>query len=83
MVDWWLQIRRSVSKDWRKGVDSMVLLVSWRLWKMRNDCVFNAATPTITELIRLLLEDANLWMQAGASHLAALGWPTATTARST
>ncbi|KAF8726846.1 hypothetical protein HU200_019326 [Digitaria exilis] len=51
------------------------MLVSWRLWKRRNACVFRDATPDIAEVMEELLEEASLWAQAGATSLGAVGWP--------
>lgn len=73
-VDWWLQARRRKAKSVRKGIDSTVMLVSWRLWKQRNEQVFNNHTPTVPTVVDSLIEDA-VRTQAGAAHLAALGWP--------
>ncbi|KAF8718682.1 hypothetical protein HU200_024982 [Digitaria exilis] len=73
MTEWWVAIRKRT----RKGVDSMVMLVSWCLWKLRNDIVFNARTATIGDAIQLIMEDVKDWVQAGPSNLATLGWPRA------
>ncbi|KAF8651688.1 hypothetical protein HU200_063201 [Digitaria exilis] len=51
------------------------MLVSWRLWKKRNECVFRDTTPDIATVVNELLEDASMWVQAGASGLGAIGWP--------
>ncbi|KAF8693517.1 hypothetical protein HU200_038915 [Digitaria exilis] len=75
MLDWWLAVRQRRSKITRKGLDSLEMLVSWRLWKIGNDIVFNSTRATTAEAIELLMEDANNWVQAGASNLATLGWP--------
>jgi hypothetical protein len=41
----------------------------WSLWEMRNDCVFNNATPNRHELARSILDEAKLWLLAGAKEL--------------
>lgn len=63
----------------RKGIDSTVMLVTRRLWKLRNDHIFNSVMATLTETLRMLVKDADQWVQAGATNLAALGWPVAST----
>jgi hypothetical protein len=35
-VDWWLQARRGLTTQRRKGLDSSIIMVSWLLWKARN-----------------------------------------------
>lgn len=44
----------------------------WSLWEMRNDCVFNNATPNCHELVRSILDEAKLWLLAGAKELGRL-----------
>lgn len=41
LIVWWLDLRRCVTSDFRKGVDSLILLTWWRLWLARNDIIFN------------------------------------------
>jgi hypothetical protein len=33
---WWLRARKAVAKPSRKGFDTLVWLVAWSLWKVRN-----------------------------------------------
>lgn len=72
LVDWWLQIRKGNERGTTKGIDSTVLLVSWRIWKVRNDVVFNRRPPVIDSAMSQIFEDAASWIQAGARHLAEL-----------
>jgi hypothetical protein len=39
--DWWRKAEQKVPNSQRKGFNSLVILVSWRLWKQRNACVFD------------------------------------------
>lgn len=41
---WWLRRRKLVAKKMREGFDSLVFLVSWRLWKERNAWTFTGAS---------------------------------------
>lgn len=75
LIQWWLQARRGNSKTVQKGIDSTVLLVSWRLWKARNESVFRGQSPTVTGVMNDLMEEASNWVQAGARLLGDLGWP--------
>jgi hypothetical protein len=40
-LDWWLHRRASLPKALRRSFDSLVLLVSWCLWKERNCRTFD------------------------------------------
>lgn len=74
-IDWWLSMRRGRDKSTRKGLDSTVMLVSWKLWKKRNDIVFRATSPSVNDFMSGLIEEASSWVQAGAHNLSAIGWP--------
>uniref|UniRef100_A0A0A8XWC3 Uncharacterized protein n=1 Tax=Arundo donax TaxID=35708 RepID=A0A0A8XWC3_ARUDO len=41
--EWWRQAQRQVPKPLRKGFNSLVILVAWTLWKLRNRCVRRSA----------------------------------------
>jgi hypothetical protein len=41
----------------------------WRLWKGRNNAIFKNTTPNMHNLVLSILEEANLWMVAGARAL--------------
>jgi hypothetical protein len=57
MPDWWLHSRERLPKDCRRGFDSFVLLVSWLLWRERNDRVFNSAMKQATQLSAWIMEE--------------------------
>ncbi|WVZ86585.1 hypothetical protein U9M48_033340 [Paspalum notatum var. saurae] len=42
---WWKRTATSLEKSLRKGFNSLVILVSWELWKHRNACVFDGVRP--------------------------------------
>ena len=67
--DWWDRSALMVSGDTRKGLNSLIILGAWTIWKVRNDCVFNGATPTITTALTRAREEAHLWSLAGAKGL--------------
>ena len=56
---WWDRSALMVSGDTRKGLNSLVILGAWTIWKVRNDCVFNGATPSITTALAHAREEAN------------------------
>ena len=61
----WMDARRQVPRELHKGFDSVVLLVSWRLWKERNSRVFDNAACTTTQAARRVLDEGDEWIAAG------------------
>jgi hypothetical protein len=65
LVDWWLTSRKRIHKDARKSFDTFMLLVSWSIWKERNNRVFNGVSSQPQRLAKLVLEEGPLWVVAG------------------
>jgi hypothetical protein len=72
--EWWRTATQMVPKQHRSGFHSLVILVAWWLWKHRNVCVFEKASPSVQKVIQDIKEDARLWCLAGAKGLSRL-WP--------
>ena len=70
--DWWEKAEASVVGDLRKGLNSLVILGAWCLWRHRNNCVFNGSSPSVAAAISLASEEAHLWSLAGARGLTLL-----------
>jgi hypothetical protein len=51
LQDWWRVVENRVPKQQRKGFNSLVLLVAWWIWKHRNACIFQGASPHAPTLI--------------------------------
>ena len=66
---WWDKAVLTVSGDARKGLNSLIILGAWTIWKHRNDCVFNGATPILSTALNHAREEALLWSIAGAKGL--------------
>uniref|UniRef100_A0A453BY99 CN hydrolase domain-containing protein n=1 Tax=Aegilops tauschii subsp. strangulata TaxID=200361 RepID=A0A453BY99_AEGTS len=66
---WWRTARQATPKPMHKGLTTATLLIPWMTWKHRNDCVFNAATPSTSVLVARIKEEAALWATAGARGL--------------
>jgi hypothetical protein len=56
----------------KKGLNSIVILGTWSIWKHRNNCVFNGAVPNINTALSLARDDAHWWCLAGAKGLSLL-----------
>ncbi|KAJ1255762.1 hypothetical protein BS78_K161500 [Paspalum vaginatum] len=65
IVDWWSRLRRSVAKAHRKGIDAVVLLTAWMLWKERNERTFRRASLSTLELVAKIKTEAECWALAG------------------
>uniref|UniRef100_A0A8I6WU71 Reverse transcriptase domain-containing protein n=1 Tax=Hordeum vulgare subsp. vulgare TaxID=112509 RepID=A0A8I6WU71_HORVV len=70
--DWWCSARHDTPRPMHKGLASVALLVPWMIWKHRNGCVFERATPSVTSLAATIKEEAGLWARAGALGLRAI-----------
>ncbi|GJN12220.1 hypothetical protein PR202_ga30478 [Eleusine coracana subsp. coracana] len=61
-----------VPGDTRKGLNSIIILGAWTIWRHRNDCVFNGKVPSVAAALIMAGNERNLWGLAGAPVLAAL-----------
>nr|XP_040244144.1 uncharacterized protein LOC120963549 [Aegilops tauschii subsp. strangulata] len=71
-VDWWIDACSTLPAALRKGLNSIIALTAWALWKHQNGCVFDQLHPSIASLLRSIQEDARLWASAGANGLATM-----------
>jgi hypothetical protein len=46
-LGWWKKVAAAVPKEARKGLNSLIILVAWEIWKHRNSCVFDNKRPSI------------------------------------
>jgi hypothetical protein len=64
---------RRVKEELKKGVNTLVLLDTWIIWKHRNACVFEGASPSVNTILSDLKDEHSLWCMAGAKNLQGLG----------
>ncbi|GJN20507.1 hypothetical protein PR202_gb07894 [Eleusine coracana subsp. coracana] len=72
-ANWWHNTSRRVAKENRKGVNTLIILGAWSLWKHRNSGVFEGTAPSVQSLLDNLKHEAQLWTFAGARGLKELG----------
>jgi hypothetical protein len=66
---WWCKTIKAVPTELREGLNSLIILVAWELWKHRNACVFEGASPCVQRLLAVVSEECLLWCWAGAKAL--------------
>jgi hypothetical protein len=72
--EWWRLAERRVSAVMKKGFNTLVVLVAWWIWKHRNSCVFDGASPSVARIVQDIRDEAGQWCLAGPSGLRAF-WP--------
>jgi len=70
--NWWRKVDSAASGDYRLGLNSLVILGAWSIWRHRNDCVFNGLTPNVNLALALAREEAHWWSLAGAKGISLL-----------
>jgi hypothetical protein len=61
-----------VPKTFRRGFDSLVLLVSWEVWKERNKRTFDNISKTSVQLLSQIHDEGDSWIAASFRSLAPL-----------
>jgi hypothetical protein len=56
----------------RKGLNSLVILTAWSIWKLRNRSIFDGCQPRTQLVLQEVAEQATLWKMAGAEVLGEL-----------
>jgi hypothetical protein len=52
-----------------KGLNSLVILGAWTLWKHRIRCVFDGAAPIMVVALTQAEEEPKVWELAGAKRI--------------
>nr|CAE01660.2 OSJNBa0084K20.4 [Oryza sativa Japonica Group]CAE02481.2 OSJNBa0076N16.2 [Oryza sativa Japonica Group] len=63
--DWWSSFRACLPEHLYDSFDSLVFLVSWRLWKERNSRVFDSALSSISVVLEFIHSEGHMWSLAG------------------
>jgi hypothetical protein len=70
--EWWMKAEAVVDSDIRKGLNTLITLGAWTIWRHRNDCVFNGATPRLDTTLLLIKEEVELWCLVGVKGISLL-----------
>jgi nuclear pore complex protein Nup210 len=57
---------RRIGRERHKGLNSLIILEAWWLWKHRNDCVLNNITPSVTSVLHEVYDEVQIWIMEGA-----------------
>lgn len=72
LVEWWQQARDLLPEPFRCGFNSLVLLVSWVVWKECNRRTFDNISRTLPDVLGLIREEDDSWIAAGFRSLVTL-----------
>jgi hypothetical protein len=53
----------------QEGLNSLIILGVWTLWKYRNGCVFDKNRPSMEAVLESADQEKDLWVMAGARKL--------------
>jgi len=68
-ADWWRKMLSRVKKEQKKGVNNLIILGVWTIWKHKNACVFQGVSPSVNTILWELKDEHSLWCLAGAKKL--------------
>jgi hypothetical protein len=60
LVEWRTIINEMVTGQMKLGINSLVLLGAWTLWKHRNQRVFEGGNPSIDDVLEQVGEERRL-----------------------
>lgn len=70
--EWWSWASFQATGMLQKGLNSIIKLGAWTLWRHCNDCVFNECAPSIATALIMAGEEKCMWDVAGARALSGL-----------
>jgi hypothetical protein len=58
---WWKQALKNMQNAGKKKLNSIIMLVSWLIWRERNNRVFKNSYKPIPQLIDQIQSEARMW----------------------
>lgn len=74
-LEWWEEASEAVNGLTKKGLDFLIILGAWLIWKHRNMCVFDNWSPSLALILRQVDKERSPWEVAGAKGLSFLAAP--------
>jgi len=74
-LEWWKGATEAVQGMVKKGLNSLIILGAWKIWNLRNRCVFDRETPSLSRILKQADDERSLWELAGAKGLSYLAAP--------
>ena len=68
--EWWAKASGRVDGQIRKGLNSIIILGTWSIWKHRNHCVFDAILPNL--IITAMTCSSGQWSLAAGARVSRL-----------
>ena len=65
LASWWSEARKQLPKVDGRDFDSLVILVSWLLWKKRNNKTFDRRVRMVDEVVLSVRDEVVAWSHAG------------------
>jgi len=65
---WWCKMMKAVDKQFRKGLNTLIIPIPWELWKHNNVCISNNVT-LVHEVVRTVIVEGITWCASGAKDL--------------
>jgi hypothetical protein len=56
----------------KEGLNTLLILGAWTIWRHRNDCIFNGSPPRLSTTLAMAMEEERGWCMAGAKWLSLL-----------
>jgi hypothetical protein len=71
-LKWWGRLSNHATGPVMKGLNSIIILGAWTIWKHRNRCVFDGIAPNLDACLAQADEKRKVWDLAGANSISLL-----------
>ena len=74
-MNWWHWASEATEGLTRQGLNSLIILGAWAIWKHRNCCIFDGISPSVTDVLAQGCDERHMWELAGAKGISFLMAP--------
>jgi len=60
---------KNLPKEIRKGLNTLIVIVAWEIWKHWNECDFNKTMPNVWTILHAVADECVLWCSAEEKDL--------------